>query len=124
MVVDVPPGHLLHAALPQDWAEAVATGVYTTSTRGRTLAEEGFIHCSHAHQAAGVANRFYADVPELLLLVIDPALLDDPVVEEPPADGVRDLFPHVYGPIPVAAVVELHHWYPEDDGEYRLSSAD
>ena len=64
------------------------TGAYTTSTRGGTLAEEGFIHASRADQWEGVA--YYADVTEpLLLLEIDTDLLDVPVMEEPPAPGAR-----------------------------------
>ena len=120
MHLDVEPGHLLHLALHDDWADAVATGEYTVSSRGLTLDEEGFIHCSHPHQAEGVANRFYADLDELTILIVDPALVDAPVVEEPPADGVRELFPHVYGPIPVTAVVEVVTWPRDPDGAYRL----
>jgi uncharacterized protein (DUF952 family) len=111
---------LLHVALPGDWAAAVASGEYTTSTRGVTLADEGFIHCSYSSQLLGVVNRFYSDVPELVLLTIDRKLLDAPVVDEPPADGVDDLFPHVYGPIAVGAVVSARPWRRDADGTYRL----
>lgn len=114
------PGHLLHAALPEDWSTALAAGEYTTSTRGVTLADEGFIHCSRRRQVEGVVNRFYGDLEELVLLTIDPALLDAPVVDEPPADGVDDLFPHVYGPIPVSAVVATAAWRRGDDGRFTL----
>src|SRR5688572_5844597 len=41
---------LYHAALPADWTAAAAAGVYTMSTRGVTLEQEGFIHCSYRHQ--------------------------------------------------------------------------
>lgn len=100
-------GPLLHLALPQDWEAAQAGGEYRVSTRGRTLQEEGFIHCSRAHQVETVRRAFYADVDPLLLLVIDPTRLTAPIVEEPPAPGVDELFPHIYGPLPVAAVTEV-----------------
>jgi len=98
---------LFHLALRRDWEEAKEAGEYRVSTRGRTLAEEGFLHASYAHQWQGVRDAYYADVSEpLVLLEVDPALLDVPVVEEVPAGG-DEAFPHVYGPLPVAAVVTV-----------------
>ena len=43
----------------------------------------------------------------LVLLEIDSDLLDVPVVEEPPAPGVEETFPHIYGPLEPAAVVAV-----------------
>ena len=97
---------IFHIATAADWAEARQSGSYTTSTRGRSLAEEGFIHASRADQWEGVRERFYADVEEpLVLLEVDTDLLDVPWVEEPPAPGVAETFPHVYGPVRREAVV-------------------
>ncbi len=104
------PTTIVHLAIPHDWAVARSAGEYTMSTRNVTLADEGFIHCSFDHQTEGVANRFYADVDELVVLRVDPALLDSEVVVEPPFPGSLEKFPHVYGPIPVAAVVSATPW--------------
>jgi uncharacterized protein (DUF952 family) len=99
---------IFHVATAADWRQARERGSYTTSTLGRTLAEEGFVHASRADQWQGVLARFYADVTEpLVLLAVETDLLDVPVVEEPPAPGVTETFPHVYGAIPVAAVVDV-----------------
>jgi uncharacterized protein (DUF952 family) len=98
---------LFHLALRRDWEAAKEAGEYLVSTRGRTLAEEGFLHASYGHQWQGVRDAYYADVTEpLVLLEVDPALLGVPVVEEVPAGG-DEAFPHVYGPLPVAAVVAV-----------------
>lgn len=98
---------IFHLALAAEWAAAQETGSYTTSTLGRTLAEEGFIHASRADQWTGVRDRFYAGVTEpLVLLHIDTDLLDVPVIDEPPAPGVSETFPHIYGRLPVSAVVK------------------
>lgn len=98
---------IFHLALASEWAAAQRSGAYTTSTLGRSLAEEGFIHASRADQWTGVRERFYAEVTEpLVLLHIDTDLLDVPVVEEPPAPGVSETFPHIYGRLPVGAVVK------------------
>jgi uncharacterized protein (DUF952 family) len=103
-----PQDTLLHIAERTHWESARSTGVaYTMSTLGRTLDEEGFIHCSSdIAQVEGVLGRFYGDVPrdDLLLLVIDVSRLDAPVRYEPAGD---ELFPHVYGPIPVGAVIDV-----------------
>jgi uncharacterized protein (DUF952 family) len=97
---------IFHIATLADWEAAQDSGAYTTSTRGVTLAEEGFIHASRADQWEGVRAAFYSDVAEpLVLLEIDTDLLDVPVVEEPPAPGVEETFPHVYGAIAPRAVV-------------------
>ncbi|HWJ81344.1 MAG TPA: DUF952 domain-containing protein [Nocardioides sp.] len=97
---------IFHIALASEWAAARERGVYTTSTLGRSLAEEGFIHASRADQWPGVRERFYGGVTEpLVLLQIDTDRLDVPVVEEPPAPGVAETFPHLYGPLRVDAVV-------------------
>jgi ribulose-phosphate 3-epimerase len=92
------PEPLFHLALTRDVDDAAATGQYRVSTIGRTLAEEGFIHASFAHQVAEVADRYYAGVDEpLTLLRVDPARLASPV-------RVEGGFPHVYGPIDLSAV--------------------
>lgn len=99
---------IFHIASAADWRAAQRTGRYTTSTRGRTLAEVGFIHCSRADQWPRVRDAFYRDVTEpLVLLRVDTDLLDVPVVEEPGEPGGAETFPHVYGPLSTAAVVQV-----------------
>lgn len=105
------PSTFVHCALPADWDAAQATGEYTMSTRGLTLAEEGFVHCAFDHQVLDVARRYYADLDHLVLLRIDPSRLDADVVVEPPFPGSVEHFPHVYGPITVAAVVDATPWH-------------
>ena len=97
-------------ALPDDWTAAFETGEYTTSTRGQTLAEVGFIHASTRDQVEATANRFYADLDQLVLLTIDPLRVGAEIKWEPPAPGVDELFPHIYGPLPISAVVITHYW--------------
>ncbi|MFB9891506.1 DUF952 domain-containing protein [Planobispora takensis] len=95
---------ILHLALSADWDRARAAGEYRISTLGRTLEQEGFIHaCADHVQLAGVVRRYYRDVTEpLTLLTVDPEGLDVRL-EVPP--GAAEAFPHIYGPIPVSAVL-------------------
>ena len=103
------PGWLYHLALRSEWQQARTAGVYRRSTRGRSLQEEGFIHLSAVHQVADTASRFYGDLPagELLLLTVDPARLAAAglTVQWQPAPGSGELFPHLFGPLPLAAVL-------------------
>ena len=99
---------IFHIATAEDWAEAQRTGAYTTSTRGVTLEQEGYLHASREDQWEAVRQRYYSDVTEpLVLLEIDTDRLDVPVVEEPPAPGVEETFPHIYGPLKPEAVVAV-----------------
>lgn len=103
---------IFHVALREDWDAAQAAGVYTTSSRGVTLAEEGFVHASTHEQLPGTLERYYADLDRaaLVVLEIDPAACEaagSPVRWEP-VPGARAPYPHVYGPVPVAAVSGVH----------------
>jgi glutathione S-transferase len=111
---------LIHIALPDDWESAQQSGAYTTSTRGISLDQEGFIHCSFEHQVESTANAYYADLDELVLLAIDRARLAAEVVVEPPFPGADTEFPHVYGPIPVGAVTETFEWRRRPDSAWAL----
>ena len=97
---------IFHVAVAAEWEAALESGAYTTSTLGRTLAEEGFIHCSHEDQWQQVRRDYYADATApLVLLVIDTDRLTSPVREDD-VPGSDRTFPHVYGPINPDAVVE------------------
>jgi uncharacterized protein (DUF952 family) len=102
---------IYHIALAADWAQAQRDGQYTTSTRGRTLAEEGFIHASTAAQVDQVADAFYRDAPDLVLLVIDTERVGSPIRYEP-VPGQADPYPHIYGPLNPDAVVEVRPFRP------------
>lgn len=101
---------IYHLALPDEWADAFATGEYRRSTRGMTLDDVGFIHCSTREQIEDTANRFYGDLDQLVVLTIDPALVPSPIVHERPEAGLDVLFPHIYGPLPVSAVHHAAAW--------------
>jgi len=107
------PAWLYHLALAEEWRAARSAGVYTRSTRGLSLQQVGFIHASGADQVEATWRRFYADAGAVVLLHIDPqrlAAAGVPVRLEPaPPSG--ELFPHLYGALPLEAVV-LAEAYP------------
>lgn len=98
---------IYHIAYVADWSAALATGEY----RAASLASEGFIHCSTRAQLLRVANALFDPGEELVVLQIDSAALGDRLRFEAPAyrgDALaHEQFPHVYGPLPLPAVVAL-----------------
>jgi glutathione S-transferase len=103
------PSWLYHLALRAEWNSARREGRYRRSTRGRSLEEVGFIHLSAAHQVEATAQRFYGDLPpeEVIVLSIDPTRLSAAGValRHEPAPGTGELFPHLYGALPLEAVL-------------------
>ena len=115
---------ILHLASNVAWLASVEKGAYHADS----LSTEGFIHCSTASQIVDVANAFYHGQKGLVLLVIDPDKLDSELKWEPPAHPnperaavVGDeLFPHVYGPINLDAVLKVLPFEPAVDGMFSL----
>jgi uncharacterized protein (DUF952 family) len=83
-----------------------------------SLAAEGFIHCSQADQVARIANLFYSDLPELLILCIDTARLRSPLKDEMVG---TEVFAHVYGPINRDAVSEVRPMLRGLDGRWTFT---
>jgi uncharacterized protein (DUF952 family) len=107
---------IYHYCPRADWEAAVAAGRYTAGS----LETEGFIHCSPRDRLHESATRLARGRTDLVVLEIDESLLGDITVWEegdpPHPDGL--LFPHVYGPIPVGAVVIVRALPPEPDGSF------
>jgi uncharacterized protein (DUF952 family) len=95
---------IYHLTTAAEWAAAQHEGSYRVSTRGRSLEQEGFIHCSRPDQVEGTRARFYADAADVVLLEVDTDLLTSPWRVER-VDGADDAYPHVYGPLDLDAVV-------------------
>jgi uncharacterized protein (DUF952 family) len=105
---------LLHLITPGDWRAAQAAGAVTP------LPDVGFVHLSTPEQVALPANRLFAGRRDLLLLVIDPELLDAEVRWEPgvPGDPESMRFPHAYGPVPISAVTAVKPYLPDPEGRF------
>ena len=91
---------IFHITTTEAWARAQADGAYAADS----LPAEGFIHCSHAHQVADVGRRLFKGRSGLVLLHVDPERLGAEVRHEN-LEGGQELYPHVYGAIPLDAVV-------------------
>jgi uncharacterized protein (DUF952 family) len=66
---------------------------------------DGFVHFSAAHQVAGTLQKHFANQTDLVLLAISAESLGPALKWEPSRGG--ELFPHLYGRLPLSAVVEV-----------------
>lgn len=93
----------IYKIVPRDvWREAEAKGVFEGA--GIDLAD-GFIHFSSRAQVEETAARHFAGVADLLLVAVEAERLGEALKWEPSRGG--DLFPHLYGTLPVAGVAKV-----------------
>ena len=71
-----------------------------------SLESEGFIHCCDQHQLKGVVARYYSDIDDVQLMILDVDKLDAPLILENTVGGA-ELFPHIYGPINASCILEI-----------------
>ena len=107
---------IYHIATRKDWDAAQAAGEYSAES----LKAEGFIHCSTAGQVQATANRFFRWQQELVLLNIDEKKVVAEIKYEN-LEGGTDLFPHVYGPLPMMAVIRVMVLFPDQDGFFLVN---
>lgn len=109
---------ILHISTRDEWATARAAGQVTAPS----LDEVGFLHCSDPGTIHLPADRIYPGRTDLVLLEIDPVQVTAEVrweAGDPPMPG-GPWFPHVYGPVEIAAVVGVHDFPPNPDGGFTL----
>jgi uncharacterized protein (DUF952 family)/GNAT superfamily N-acetyltransferase len=115
----VAPDVFVHLIEPAAWRAALAGG----AVRPPSLSDAGFVHLSTPEQVHLPAQRLHPGRRDLVLLVVDPARLSDPVRFEDgvPADPDGMLFPHLYGPLPATAVIAVVPYRPPS--AFRLPRA-
>ena len=107
----------LHLTTKQAWEDALKVGIYSLSTKGKTLEEVGVIHGSFADQVEEVAGFVFAGSTEDLILLhleIDKLASDGILVRVEEASNGKS-YPHIYGAIPCNLVdgVSTAHINPE-----------
>jgi uncharacterized protein (DUF952 family) len=87
-----------------DWCAAQESGAYRGSADD---ARDGYLHFSTAAQLRATDAKHRRGEADLWLLAVDAATLGEALRWEPAAGGSRPgLFPHLYGVLPVACVIE------------------
>jgi uncharacterized protein (DUF952 family) len=83
--------------------------------------QDGYIHLSTTAQLQETLDKHFAGQDGLWLAAIDLDALGEAVKWEPSRGG--QLFPHVYGPLPLDAVIAYSELHYEPDGSLRLPVA-
>lgn len=94
---------------------ALAAGRYDGSELDRA---DGFIHLSTAAQTRETLSKWFSGRAGLALATVDLAALGAAVRWETSRGG--ELFPHVYGPLPAAAVMAVVDLPVDADGAHVL----
>ena len=106
---------IYHIAQATDWQKTSTKEEYKCSS----LDIEGFIHCSKEEQLLSVANSFYKERKDLVLLGLDTNKIR-PRVSFENLEGGSELFPHIYGPINMDAILSVHQFVSGEDGLFSF----
>lgn len=99
------------------WRESEAAGTF----RGAPVdLADGFIHLSAADQVRGTAARHFAGQADLVLVAVDADALGPALRWEASRGGA--LFPHLYGPLDLAAVRSVEPLRLGPEGAHDLGS--
>jgi len=116
---DAAMSFIFHVCRAEEWRAAQTAGAYAGSSRD---AADGFIHFSSAAQAQASAAKHRAGQTDLVVLAVEASALGDALKWEPSRGGA--LFPHLYGPLPLAAVRGVAGAPLDDAGTPRLPPLD
>ena len=100
---------IVHISTNEEWKESLEQGEY----RSDSLKNEGFIHCSKEGQVLWVANSYYPKREDLILMWID---TDKLAAELRWEKSEGDVFPHLYGPLNLDAVLSVKEFPPNEGG--------
>ncbi len=106
---------LYHITHSKNWKQAQLEGIYQSDS----LLKEGFIHCSFGEQIVETANNFYHGQKDLMLVLIDPARVKAEIRCED-LYQMNQLFPHIYGPLNLDAVIKAIPFEPDSAGNFSL----
>jgi uncharacterized protein (DUF952 family)/alpha-beta hydrolase superfamily lysophospholipase len=109
---------IFHITDAHSVSHAERTGVFVPEAYER----DGFIHCSYAAQIVTVAEARFRGRRDLVLLEIDRSRVRCEVRDED-LGGEGRLYPHIYGPLALGAVVAVHPFPCGADGGFELPLA-
>jgi len=112
---------IYHIAEGEAWRSTWADGASASAGAyvADSLATEGFIHCSTPAQVLAVAESFYGGRKGLILLTIDTSRVQAEIRHEN-LEGGAELYPHLYGPLNLDAVVSAVPFEPDAKGGFEL----
>jgi uncharacterized protein (DUF952 family) len=109
---------IFHIVKREDWGKAKENGLYIPLS----ISNEGFIHCSRADQVLLVANSFFKNQKDLIIIRIDVSKVSAEIRTEAPLEAPWSdiLYPHIYGGLNIDAVEAEIEFPCGDDGLFIL----
>ena len=111
----MPDTPIYHICTRKEWEAAKEAGIYGGSSQDRA---DGFIHFSSAAQVLESAAKHRAGQDGLVLLAVAAGRLGTALRWEPSRGGA--LFPHLYGKLPVSAMLAVHDLPLGSDGRHEF----
>ena len=108
---------IFHICYASEWNKAIQRGSYLGSTQDK---KDGFIHLSTKDQLFESVNLHYFGKAGLVLLTVDRASLGKALKWKKSRKG--ELFPHLYGPLRMAAVLRVDHIPLKRNGRHSFPS--
>ena len=106
---------IYHVCRREEWTQAETSGFYAGSSQDQA---DGFIHFSNAAQVKESVAKHRAGQDGLEILEVDADALRAALRWEPSRGG--QLFPHLYGKLPVSAVLRHAPLPLGPDGKHRF----
>lgn len=108
---------IYHLCSRAEAERAIAEGAYEPSS----IEAEGFIHFSTAAQLLGVAERFYPDLADPVLLAVDETTPENAALVRFEAVPDSDqTFPHYYAPLTADRICAVIPFPRDKAGRYSL----
>ncbi len=98
-----------------DWMKAEKSGEYVVES----LFIQGFIHMSTEQQVLQVANNFYKDSEDLVLLYVDSEKIKGSLRWEG-KEEYGENYPHLYASLPVNDVKRVEDFTTDNNGNYLM----
>ncbi len=95
------PGEVYRLMTRDEWEKAARDGAVSYGALDR---RDGFLHLSTLEQMFETAQKYFAGRSDMLAIEIPCAVIMNDLKFEPVAERGGALFPHLYGPLPTAAV--------------------
>ena len=106
---------IYHLIPPADWEKVLEKG--QIKYKPQSLKTEGFIHCSTEEQLFESAELHFAEHEELVVLCIVDKWIKTKLKWEEGRN--QELFPHIYGYLPLHAVDTTRHIVRNADGKFE-----
>ena len=110
---------IFHICRSDEWHSAIERGMYSGSSQDK---KDGYIHFSASNQVIESAAKHRAGQKGLVLLTVDGDLLEPSLKWEAARGG--ELFPHLYGDLPINAVLRAEELPLGPDGLHIFPKLD